>query len=272
MTAPHASFLLVAALLAAPARADDASLVRPAADEPSPEIIRSGACHVPVCTAFDLGDHSLLVYAPGRPALLRHVPAEACTCGRIAPAANFTGIFGTTLEMADGSQVPYVILRRVRRPGEPGFRGPVFTTAERQALERDRYAEVTGVVSGGDSFADFRVLETADRASVRFVPKDAAFRFRGAAQAVAFETLFGGLEESREGPRLRAEVRLMPTIHLTQMIFARRTPSAEWIAALERSAAAIDLRLLPNHDGAPIPSAAGPGAEGATATGSTRAP
>jgi hypothetical protein len=112
------------------------------------------------------------------------------------------------------------------------------------------------------------------------VPKHAAFRFRGESQPIVFETLFGGMSDSREGPRVRAEVRLTSTIHLTQMIFARRIPSADWIAALERSAAAIDLRLVPRAEDAAkppgaedpaIPSAAGPAAEGAGATGATRA-
>ncbi len=226
------------------------------AQEPAEEVIASGRCHVPICTTFDFGDHVLITYAPERPARLRHVPKGACSCGAMRAGRGFNDHLVLAVETADRTLMVNVSVLRVRQSGNPPWRAVEVPTAERLAdpKAREGFEEIAFTV-GDDRFEGYRVLEKrqayADgrmNVSHIFEPRDGVFRFRGATQPIVFHTPLG---ETMPAARVReifptvsAQVRLTPTIQFFQFFTPPRPPSRAWIDAMERTAEALDTRLV----------------------------
>jgi len=217
--------------------------------EPSVEAVRSGQCRVPVCTDFDLGDHSFRFYAHERTDVITFIPKAACQCDSVRQGA-FNDELELSVETADRTMMANVTVLRTREPGGPEQE----TTHERFQREGDAFKEGPFAWKD-DSFPAFRVFQRP-RLGARpaitdlyFVPREATFRFRGKTQPIAFRNPLGSALESNEyakdGPRVSARLRLTPTIQFFQFFIPRLTPSSQWVTAVEQTAAAIDTRLVP---------------------------
>jgi hypothetical protein len=242
----------VAALLALVLLTGMARAQSPEPVEPAPDVVRSGQCRVPVCTDFDLGDHSFRFYAAERTETIKFIPRGACQCTSVRQGA-FNDQLDLTVETADRAQMPNVGVLRVRPRDDPQALPDRETTHERFQREGAGFKEGP-FAWRDDDFAAFRVLQKPRPAArpaitdLYVLPRE-PFRLRGAIQPVAFRNPLGSAFESadyaRIGPLMSARVRLTPTVHVFQFFTPLVMPSRQWVKALERTVEAIDTRLVP---------------------------
>ena len=239
--------LIAFLLLAGPARAQSPEPV-----EPAPEVVRSGKCRVPVCTDFDLGDHSFRVYAADRTEAINFIPKGACQCTSVRQG-TFKDQLDLSVETADRAMMPNVGVLRVRPPDDPQALPERETTHERFQREAGSFKEGP-YAWRDDDFAAFRVFQKP-RAGARpainhlyLIPRE-SHRQRGAPHPNAFRNPLGSALESADyakiGPLMSARLRLTPTVHVFQFFTPSVMPSRQWTKALERTVEAIDTRLVP---------------------------
>jgi hypothetical protein len=228
----------------------------PAPEEPTPDVIRSGTCRIPVCTSIDFGDYFFRYYAPDRSILIRFIPKGACQCGSIHSGnANFNGTVVLSVETPDGRTMHSVSVLRIWPSGHPRAR-PERTTYEEFLSEEKYLDELSDFHWKDDHFSAFRVFRARQIYALgarrySFVPKAAQFHFRGESQPIVFTTpLARRLDDEAfeaDGPKVAAQVRLSETVQFFQFFVPRLIPSDGWIAAMERTAEMIDTRLMPKR-------------------------
>src|SRR5215471_10408436 len=107
----------------------------PDPEEPTPEVIGSGTCQIPVCASIDFGDYFFRYYAPDRSILIRYIPKGACQCRSVRSVdANFSGSILLSVETPDGRKMHSVSVLRIE-PGHPRAIWPESTTYERYLSE-----------------------------------------------------------------------------------------------------------------------------------------
>jgi hypothetical protein len=239
MRRSYSAFItLTVLLLAAPAWAQSREPV-----EPPAEVVRAGKCRVPVCTDFDLGDHSFRFYAPERADVITFIPKGACQCASVRQG-TFNDRLDLSVETQDRALMPNVGVLRMRPPDDPRALPERETTHERFLREAAVFKEAP-FAWNDDGFPTFRVfqrLRPAARPAITdlyFVPREPTFRVRGQTQPIAFRNPLGSALESadyaKDGPLMSAQLRLTPTVHVFQFFSPRLMPSNQWIKALERT-------------------------------------
>jgi hypothetical protein len=219
-------------------------------EEPAPEVARSGACVVGVCSSVDMGDYTFRLYSKSLPLKLRYIPKESCRCKSIKPIAQQRDyITFSSVELSGGQAAQRISVVNV------GPRHHERATYETFKEKQSQLSEVTDFHPDGDQLARFRVyrsnaLSGASKYDYFLIPRNEEFSFKGKSQPIAFSVpngVYVGSPLKDFRPRdikFAATVRLYDNIHFFQFFYPQLTPSDRWIELLQLSAELADSRLF----------------------------